>query len=622
MARRIPEDLVERVRQSADIVDLVSEYVQLKRVGRSYVGLCPFHPERTPSFTVSREKQLFHCFGCKAGGTVIHFVMEMERLSFAEAVRKLAARAGIDLPDPEEEGEESGWRSRALRAYELAAKWYQHLLLNTPYGRPGTDYLQRRNIGTATAQSFQLGLAPAQGDALLSFLERRGYDRPFLLEAGLAAGGEDRGYFDRFRRRLMFPIWDGQGRVIAFGGRIIGDGEPKYLNSPETPLFHKGRHLYPWHRARTAIRRARRALLLEGYMDVVAMHQAGFTEAVASLGTGLTAEQAALLKRATDDVVVVYDGDEAGSRAALRAAEVLRSAGLQVRIARLPAGRDPDDLLRERGPQAIERILAEETMGVTAYRLALARDKAALVRPEDRAAFLRQALEVLAEGESAVEVETLLKNLAEEFHISLEALRHDLYEIRRKKADSRDKRENKWNTNIDPVTSSLTRQTPPHIAAERQMLISMLLDVGAARQVEEVVADEFCVEEHGVLAAHLYRYYGEGGAADPARFLETVDDPAVRATVTSLLMEHDRRQEEGRDGWDLDTCFATWKLAKLESRRNEVQARYDEAARSGDVEAMYRLHEELKSLREAIDELKNRQKHRLLDVRTEGGIRR
>lgn len=622
MARRIPEDLIERVRQSVDIIDVVGEYVQLKRVGRSYVGLCPFHAERTPSFTVSREKQLFHCFGCKAGGTVIHFVMTAEGLTFAEAVRRLAARAGIPIPEEaEHEDEEAyGWRKNALRAYDLAAKWYQYVLFNTRYGRPGKAYLEERRIAATTAHDFQLGLAPAQGDALVAFLERRGFERPFLAEIGLAAGGEEQGYYDRFRRRLMFPIWDGQGRVIAFGGRILGRGDPKYLNSPETALFHKGRHLYPWHKARGAARRNNRVLLVEGYMDVLALHQAGFTEAVASLGTGLTAEQAALLKRSVEEVVVVYDGDDAGCEAAVRAGRLLQSAGLRVRVARLPHGVDPDELLRDRGREAMERVLSEETIGLTAFRLALIQDRGAWARPEDRVSLLHQCLEILAEEDSAVEAEALLQNLANEFRISLESLRHDLIEMRRRKAASRDKHGNKWNTNIDPVKSPPAERVPPHVAAERQMLISMLLDKTAARQVEEVVADEFCLESHAVLAAHLYRYYGEGGVADPARFLEVVNDPDVRATVTSLLLEYERRQDEGHSGWDLEACFATWKLAKVEQRWREVRERFDEAARAGRVEEMYCLQEEMKSLREEIDALMNRHKSVLTHSRTEGGI--
>ncbi|CAB3391234.1 MULTISPECIES: DNA primase [Kyrpidia] len=622
MARRIPEDLIDRVRQSVDIIDVIGEYVHLRRVGRSYVGLCPFHSERTPSFTVSREKQVYHCFGCQAGGTVIHFLMAIDGITFQEAVRKLAARSGIPVPDVQEDEEESGYsekRRDALRAYELAAKWYQHLLLNTVYGRPGRTYLEKRRISTTTAHDFQLGLAPASRDSLMAFLERRGLDPVLLMEIGLGATGEH-GRYDRFRNRLMFPIWDGQGRVVAFGGRVLGRGEPKYLNSPETPLFHKGRHLYPWHKARSALRKTRRAFLLEGYMDVVAMHQAGFTAAVASLGTALTEEQARMLKHNVDEVIVVYDGDDAGRRAAVRAGLLLQGVGVTAKAVRLPPGMDPDDLLREKGPEAMKRVLEQETMSLTAFRLADLRDRRSLANAEDRVSFLQEALNVLADEESAVEAETHLQSLSSEFHISLEALRHDLDETRQRQTLTRDKHGNKWNTNIDPATGPQVNHYPPHVAAERQMLTSMLLDPGAARQVEEVVADEFCVESHAVLAAHLYRYYGDGGTADPTAFLETVDDPAVRSVVTSLIMEHERRRDQGRAGWSLEDCFATWRLARYEDALRQVRESFDEAARAGRFEEMYRLQEQMKSLREEIDALKNHQGV-FSQSRTEGGIR-
>lgn len=253
-------------------------------------------------------------------------------------------------------------------------------------------------------------------------------------------------------------------------------------------------------------------------MDVVAMHQAGFTAAVASLGTALTEEQASMLKHNVDEVIVVYDGDDAGRRAAVRAGLLLQRVGVTAKAVRLPPGMDPDDLLREKGPEAMKRVLEQETMSLTAFRLADLRDRRALSNVEDRVSFLQEALNVLADEESAVEAETHLQSLASEFHISLEALRHDLDEARQRQALTRDKHGNKWNTNIDPTTGPQMNHYPPHVAAERQMLTSMLLDPGAARQVEEVVADEFCVESHAVLAAHLYRYYGDGGAADPTAF--------------------------------------------------------------------------------------------------------
>ena len=319
MRRRIPEETVERVRQHFDIVDVIGEHVRLKKSGRSYMGNCPFHNEKSPSFSVSQDKQLYHCFGCGASGNLFSFIMEKEGISFSEAVEQLANRANIPLPVEEMEDVESPEykrRKEMLRAHDLAAKYYHHILMNTEVGLPGMRYLQSRGLSRTTIETFQIGFAPNAWDVLRKFLvEKRGFAEDLLAEAGLLSeSANQKGkYYDKFRNRVMFPIHDGQGQVIGFGGRVMAkDEKPKYLNSPETPLFHKGRHLYNLHRARGPMRKEGRVLLLEGYMDVIAAHQSGVENVVAVLGTAMTPDHMRLLQRNVQEIVMMFDGDAAG----------------------------------------------------------------------------------------------------------------------------------------------------------------------------------------------------------------------------------------------------------------------------------------------------------------------
>jgi DNA primase len=352
---RVGDDKLEEIRLRADISEVIGANVRLKRAGRNLVGLCPFHNEKTPSFSVNPERGFFHCFGCGAGGTVFNFVMRVEGLSFPEAVRSLAARYGVALPEREERGPAAGDRDAMLRASGTAAEFFFHVLWNTPDGSLARDYLKARGVTTETARAFMLGFAPARPAALAHALGRRG-----LLEAGVKAGLVRRDGaepYDMFRARLMFPIRDAQGRVIAFGGRVLDRRLPKYVNSPESPLYSKGRHLYGLCEARNAIARADRAIVVEGYFDAIALWQAGFKDTVASLGTALTADQLRLLARYTRNVIACFDGDEAGRKASMRALEVFLAAGLLGRGAFIPAGFDPDTLVRERGAKAFEELV-------------------------------------------------------------------------------------------------------------------------------------------------------------------------------------------------------------------------------------------------------------------------
>ena len=362
MTGRIGEDKVEQIRARADIVEVISSYVNLKRAGRNHVGLCPFHAEKTPSFNVNADRQIYHCFGCEVGGDVFAFLMNMEGLSFPEAVRRLGERYGIEVEEetvtPEEEQRREE-RERLLRVTEVACEFYHRLLVEDPSGKPARSYLRQRGFDGELARQFQLGWAPATWEALAKHLQEKGFDPKWARDRlGLVrASNEGRGDYDLFRRRLLFPILDERGRPVAFGGRILeGDG-PKYINSPESPIYHKGRVLYGLYQARDAMRHKGEAIVVEGYFDQLALYRAGFHNTVATCGTALTSDHVRLLKRFSDRVLLLFDQDAAGHKATFRAMEALLPEGLQVSVVTLEPGEDPDSFLRNHDAQEMQQRL-------------------------------------------------------------------------------------------------------------------------------------------------------------------------------------------------------------------------------------------------------------------------
>lgn len=417
-----PEELVEEVRMKNDIVDVISGYVKLQKKGASHFGLCPFHNEKSPSFSVSGAKQMYYCFGCGAGGNVFTFIMNYENYTFGEAVKMLAERAGVNLPEveySEEMRKKENHRARLLEANKEAAKYFYYQL-RAKQGELGYRYLTSRQLSAETMKKFGLGFANKTSDDLTKYLKQKGFDERLLAEAGLSSYDEQRGSHDKFWNRVMFPIQDINHRVIGFGGRVMGEGEPKYLNSPETPIFDKSRNLFGLNFARTA--RTGNMILCEGYMDVISMHQAGFTQAVASLGTAFTSGQANLLKRYTENVLLAYDSDGAGVKAALRAIGILREAGLTGKVIDLKPHKDPDEFIKEEGVEAFqERIRNAENSFMFEVRI-LERDYD-LKDPEDKTKFHKEIAKKLCGFDIEVERENYLEAVADKYHIGFENLR-------------------------------------------------------------------------------------------------------------------------------------------------------------------------------------------------------
>lgn len=417
-----PEELIEEVRTRNDIVEVISGYVRLQKKGSNYFGLCPFHNEKSPSFSVSPGKQMYYCFGCGAGGNVITFLMEYENQTFPEAVRTLAQRAGIALPEADDSKEARQADSRRAKLLEInkeAAKYFYYQL-RTERGSVGMEYLRKRELSDETMNHFGLGYANKYSNDLIQYLKSKGYSEDLIRDAGLCNVDEKHGMYDKFWNRVIFPIQDINHRVIGFGGRVMGDGKPKYLNSPETEIFDKSRNLYGLNFARTS--RKGNVILCEGYMDVIAMHQAGFTQAVASLGTAFTSGQASLLRRYANEILLSYDSDGAGVNAALRAIGILKEAGMTGRVINLEPYKDPDEFIKALGGEEFQKRLdhAENSFFFELRQLQKNYD---LSDPEQKTAFHREIARKLCTFSEEVERENYIEAVAQKYHIGFENLR-------------------------------------------------------------------------------------------------------------------------------------------------------------------------------------------------------
>ena len=464
-----PESFLEDLSARSDIADVVGSYVNLnKRTGSNLFGLCPFHSEKTPSFSVNVDRQIYHCFGCGKGGTVFQFIMDIENLSFPDAVQFLAKRAGMEVPDDGQDVNR-GRRSRMLQLNRDAARFFYQQLI-APSGGPAQAYVKKRGI-TDMVKPFGLGFAPDSWNALTDAMRRAGYTQQELLDAGLARMGKKGGIYDYFRNRLMFPVIDVRGSVIGFSGRILSDEEPKYLNSPDTLVYKKSQSLFALNLAKKT--KSDYILLVEGNIDVVSLHQAGFDSAVASLGTSLTPEQARLLSRYTKQVVISYDSDGAGKKAAQRAIGLLEPLELKVRVLTVPGAKDPDEFIQANGPQAFRDII-EKSETQMEYRLQQLADGVDLTSTEGRVAYLRDAAKLIASLPSSVEREVYGMRAAEKTGVSPQAFADEVARYRRRSSAAEKKQLNKDAAaiarNVQPKSRELRYDNPRSAVAEERII--------------------------------------------------------------------------------------------------------------------------------------------------------
>ncbi len=528
---RYSDDIIEEVRMKNDIVDVVSQYVKLTRRGSTYFGLCPFHNEKTPSFSVTPSKQMYYCFGCGAGGNVFNFVMEYENYTFGEALQHLADRAGVQLPKIEysrEARQKAEERAALLEINKLAARYFYYQLRRES-GKTAYAYLTGRGLSEETIKKFGLGYSDKFSDDLYKFLKSKNYSDMLLRDSGLFNVDERHGMYDKFWNRVIFPIMDVNNRVIGFGGRVMGDGKPKYLNSPETKIFDKSRNLYGLNVARTT--RKNYLILCEGYMDVISMHQAGFTNAVASLGTALTSGHASLLKRYTQEVLLLYDSDDAGVRAALRAIPILREAGVTSRVVNLRPHKDPDEFIKALGGEEFEKRL-EQAMDSFMFRVHMAQREFSMKEPQGQNRFFERCAQMLLELSDELERNLYIEAIVKDYRnygISVEDLRKRVNTLALKGTPAEQR------VQLKQTGTQQKKKENAGEKAQKLMLTWLVTYPGIFETVEKYIQPaDFIVPLYRQVAEMLYEQHVQGDV-NPARLLNSFIDSDEQREVSSLF---------------------------------------------------------------------------------------
>ena len=520
------ENLIEEIRMKNDIVDVISSYVKLQKKGSSYFGLCPFHNEKSPSFSVSPSKQMYYCFGCGAGGNVLTFIMEYENYSFPEALKYLADRVGVELPQQEMSEEmkrQQDLRSRILDINKMAARYYYYQL-RSDSGNQAMNYLKGRKLSEETIHKFGLGYSTKYGNDLYRYLKSKGISDELLAQSGLMNVDEKKGMYDKFWNRVIFPIMDVNGRVIGFGGRVMGDGKPKYLNSPETKVFDKSRNLYGLNIARTSRKKYMR--VCEGYMDVIAMHQAGFTNAVASLGTALTSQHASLLKRYTDEVILTYDSDEAGVKAALRAIPLLKEVGVSTKVLSMLPYKDPDEFIKALGTEEFQKRI-DEAKNSFLFEIDVLQRNYDMQDPQSKTAFYEETAKKLMSFEQELERENYIEAVAARYGIGFDALRKLVNRMAMK------------NVPI-PKTPVKIRQAKPEkdegVVKSQKLMLTWLIEYpslyGTVKKY--LKKEDFSTELYRTVAGLLFEQY-EAGERNPARIINHFTEPEEQREAASLF---------------------------------------------------------------------------------------
>ena len=522
------DEVIEEVRSKNDIVDVISGYVKLQKKGRDYFGLCPFHNEKSPSFSVSRLKQMYYCFGCGAGGNVFTFLMEYENYSFFEALKFLADRAGVELPQQEyskEARERADTKAILLEINKAAARYY-YAQLKSERGSQALAYLKNRELSGDTIKAFGLGYSNKYSDDLYQYLRGKGYSADMISKAGLISVDERQGAYDKFWNRVMFPIMDANSRVIGFGGRVMGDGKPKYLNSPETMIFDKSRNLYGLHRARSSKRPY--FLLCEGYMDVISLHQAGFTNAVASLGTALTPGHASLLKRYVREVYLTYDSDEAGTKAALRAVPILKDVGITAKVIRMDPYKDPDEFIKNLGADAFEERIQKARNGFM-FSLEVLERSYDLNAPEGKTDFMREAARRLTEFDEEIERNNYIEAVASAYHVGYEDLRKLVSRVAVQTGQAQPAKR--------PKTADVhAKEKEDGMQKSQKILLTWLIeDEAVFRQIGQYITPaDFSGDLYRTVASLLYEQYAEG-QVNPAKIMNHFTDEEEHREVASLF---------------------------------------------------------------------------------------
>jgi DNA primase len=602
MAERIAEEKINQIRQSVDIVEIISEYVQLKKQGRNYFGLCPFHGENSPSFSVSTDKQIYHCFGCGAGGNVFSFLMELEGITFLEAAVKLAEKANIDLQlnfSVNGKGKSvSPELQSMLDAHELLRKFYHHLLVNTKDGQHALEYLLKRGFTRESIDKFQIGYSLNSWDFVYKFLTKRDFTPELMEKAGLIIKRERDGtYFDRFRDRIMFPIFDRNGNAIAFSGRALGADEPKYLNSPETAIFNKSKILYNFHLAKPSIRKLQQVVLFEGFADVIAADKSGVENGIATMGTSLTEDHITLIRQNTQSITICFDSDKAGIEAAYRAGNMLSEAGCTIKVSLMSEGLDPDEYIKQYGPEKFRNEVISASHTWMAFKFLYFRRGKNLQIEGERLAYIETILREISKLTKAVEKDHYLRQLASEFSISLDALQQQLRQIfftEKRKSNGQTPPTNKPNV----IVKHDNKMKPRHYTAERRLIAHMLRNRDTAYKVQDLLrGNTFNNDEHQAIITYLIGFYEEHMNPDSSAFLTYIQDDNLRRIVADIEMMSINDELSSQELNDyIKQVLNYQKLLKIKEKEVELK----EAERQSDYSKAAAIASEINQLRKSL----------------------
>ncbi|MDM5359755.1 DNA primase [Peribacillus sp. RS7] len=601
MNGRIEDEKINQIREAVDIVDLIGEYVQLKKQGRNYFGLCPFHGENSPSFSVSTEKQIFHCFGCGAGGNIFTFLMDIEGYNFVESAKVLAEKGNVPLDvelnkDSKRSNMPAG-SQQMVEAHDLLRKFYHHLLVNTKEGQDALEYLLKRGFTEETIEKFQIGYSLDSWDFVSKFLLKRGFPAEYMEQAGLIIYREkDESYFDRFRNRVMFPIMDHQGNTIAFSGRAMGDDEPKYLNSPETPIFNKSKTLYNFHHARPHIRKKEQVVIFEGFADCISAVRAGVENSVATMGTALTDQHIQLLKRNTDQILICYDSDSAGLNAANRAVNMLQDHEFSVKVALMPDKMDPDDYIKEFGEKSFVSEVIGASLTYMAFKMHYLRRGKNVNNEGDRIQYIEEVLKEISRLPNAVERDHYLRQLSSEFSLSLDALEQQQRQVffteRKKGTLPQPAAQKKMALQYEH------KLKPAHHNAETKLIAHMLKSRDMTFKIQQLLGQTaFHVDEHQAIITYLYAFYEDGHEPDTSFFLTYLPDPNLRRIVSEIEMMSVNEEVTDKELTDcINQVLKYEKLLKIKEKQVEEK----DAVRRSDYVTAAQIAMEIIKLRKML----------------------
>lgn len=583
---RYSEEILNEVRQSNDIVDVISQYVHLKRSGRNYFGLCPFHNEKSPSFSVSPDKQIFHCFGCGVGGNVITFVSQIEGLNFVETVQMLAERANIQLPTLQNNGDTQReiLKDKVYKVNEFTAEYY-HQNLYKPQAKTAQEYVKKRQLTNETLKSFRIGFS-GKFDELYQELKKQGFQEQEILESGLVNKNERGQYIDRYRNRLMFPICDARGRVIAFGGRVLDDSKPKYINSPENVVYSKGRHLFGLNVAKKGD--TKKLLIVEGYMDVISLHQRGITNVVAPLGTALTEQQGWLLRKNSEQIILSFDSDDAGIKAKLRAIDILQKMGCDLRVIQLEGAKDPDEYIVKYGNMRFQNAV-DKAFSVVEFKVKILKKELNLENTNDKIKFLNEIAKLISKVDNTIEREVYIEKIAKEYDISKEAIYAEVNKLTYKN----DKSEKVLEKAKPVITHKKveTKEVSESIRRRENTIISILLtgDLSIFEIIKQnIKPEDFQDEINQEIAKKLYEEY-EKGNSNINSIIDTLDQE--HQNQITMIMAEDYEIEDLEKA--IDDIIQAYKRDKLNNRKLEILELLE---KTSNIEEKKELEKELSNI--------------------------